>query len=115
MLGFWKCSNLQATSGFSLVGPTFQADFGEKTFNLKYERMDRLILTEVKGPTVGRRQVLMVKIVELRPRLFMVNWQEANKLSVTDIEDYENGVVYANLTTPSNSFIQLKGSLKEIR
>ncbi len=99
---------------FSLVGRTFVADFGQKTFQLYYESMDKLILTEVKGPTVGRRQVLAVTVVELRPGLFMVNWQEANKLTVTDIEDYASGVVYANLTTPSDSFVQLKGTLKEL-
>jgi len=32
--------------------------------------------------------LLDVKIVELRSKLFMVNGQEANKLAVTDIEDY---------------------------
>ncbi len=97
---------------FSLAGQTFIADFGEKAFTLHYESLNRLILTEIKGPTVGRRQTLAVKIVELRPRLFIVNWQEDTKLSVTDIEDYQNGVVYANMTTPDDNFVQLKGTLK---
>lgn len=44
--------------------------------------------------------------------LFMVNWQEANKLTVTDIEDYEKGVVYANMTTPNDNFVALQGTLK---
>ena len=79
-----------------------------------YETPDRLILTETKGSTLGRQQTLAVKIVELRPKLFMVNWQEANKLTVTDLEDYERGVIYANMTTPRDNFIQLKGSLREI-
>jgi hypothetical protein len=43
----------------------------------------------------------------------MVNWQEENKLTVTDIEDYENGVVYANMATPNNNFISAKGTLQE--
>ena len=43
----------------------------------------------------------------------MVNWQEENKLTVTDIEDYENGVVYANMTTPNDNFVSVKGSLQE--
>ncbi len=43
----------------------------------------------------------------------MVNWQEANKLTVTDIEDYEKGVVYANMTTPKLNFISVKGTLRE--
>ncbi len=43
----------------------------------------------------------------------MVNWQEANKLTVTDLEDYEKGVVYANMTTPSDNFVSMKGTLRE--
>jgi hypothetical protein len=67
-----------ANSDFSIVGRKFETDFGEKTFTLYYEDSSTLILTEVKGPPVGRVQRLHVSIVELRPNLFMVNWQEAN-------------------------------------
>jgi hypothetical protein len=73
----------------SIVGRLFEADFGGKRFTLFYENASKLILTEVKGPDVGRIQKLSVSIVELRPNLFMVNWQEENKLTVTDLEDYE--------------------------
>ncbi len=99
--------------GRKIIGRLFEADFGEKTYTLFYESSNRLILTEVKGPNVGRIQYLSVTIVELRPNLFMVNWQEANKLTVTDIEDYENGVVYANMTTPKDNFISVKGTLRD--
>ena len=96
---------------FLLTKKKFIADFGKKVFELFYEDLETLILTELKGPTPGRKQILKVQVVELRPRLFMVNWQESNKLTATDIEDYEKGVVYANLTTPSLSFQHLKGTL----
>jgi hypothetical protein len=104
-----------ANNDFSIVGRRFEADFGEKTFTLFYEDSGTLVLTEVKGPEVGRVQRLHVSVVELRPNLFMVTWQEANKLTNVDIEDYENGVVYANMTTPNQNFISAKGSLKEIK
>ena len=78
-----------------------------------YENSNGLILTEVKGSKVERIQRLPVSIVELRPSLFMVKWQEENKLTVTDIEDYEKEIVYENITTPKNNFISLKGTLKE--
>jgi MoaF-like len=99
--------------GRTIIGRLFEADFGEKAFTLFYESSNKLILTEVKGSNVGSVQNLSVTIVELRPNLFMVNWQEANKLTVTDIEDYEKGVVYANMTTPNDNFITIKGILRE--
>jgi len=45
-------------SGFSIVGYTFVADFVEKAFELHYENASTLILTTVRGPEVGRKQVL---------------------------------------------------------
>jgi hypothetical protein len=109
------CCLSNKTNVFSIIGRSFEADFGEKVFRLHYENSETLLLTEVKGPELGRVQRLRVSIVELRPNLFMVNWQEANKLTVTDIEDYKNGVVYANMTTPNDNFISAKGKLKEIK
>jgi hypothetical protein len=102
-------------NNLSIIGRLFEADFGEKAFTLFYENASKLILTEVKGLDVGRIQKLTVNIVELRSNLFMVNWQEENKLTVTDLEDYEKGVVYANMTTPSDNFISIKGTLREIK
>ena len=58
---------------------------------------------------------MSVNIVELRPNLFMANWQVETKLTNTDIEDYEEGVVYANMTTPKDNFISAKGTLKEVK
>jgi hypothetical protein len=99
--------------GKTIIGRLFEADFGEKTYTLLYESNTKLTLTEVIGPNVGKVQDLSVTMVELRPNLFMVNWQEANKLTVTDIEDYINGVVYANMTTSNDNFISVKGTLRE--
>jgi hypothetical protein len=99
--------------GKTIIGRLFEADFGEKAYTLFYESSKKLILTEIKGPNLGKIQHLSVTIVELRPNIYMVNWQEANKLTVTDIEDYEKGVVYANMTTPNDNFISVKGTLRE--
>jgi hypothetical protein len=106
---------INPNNNFSIAGRLFEADFGEKVFTLFYENASKLMLTEVKGPDVGRIQNLSVNIVELRPNLFLVNWQEESKLTVTDIEDYEKGVVYANMTTPGGNFVSIKGVLREIK
>jgi hypothetical protein len=97
----------------TIIGRLFEADFGEKAYTLFYLSSKKLTLTEIKGPAAGKVQNLSVSMVELRPNLFMVNWQEANKLTVSDIEDYEKGYVYANMTTPNDNFISAKGTLRE--
>ncbi len=45
----------------------------------------------------------------------MVSWQEASKATVVHIEDFENEIVYTNITMPDNTFVQLKGTLKKVQ
>ncbi len=111
---FWGIFLVNFGGGFSVAGGKYVADFGEKVFHLQYESMERLVLTEVRGPEMGRRQVLKVQVTELRLKLFLVTWREDTGLTNVDIEDYENGVVYANMTTSSGNFISAKGTLKQL-
>jgi hypothetical protein len=103
---------------FTLFGPIFEANFTDKTFHLYYEDTGNgngnLTLTEIRGPNEGNKTVFPVKIVELRPRLYMITWQEPDKTAVTEIEDYEKGELYANITTPKDHFFTLKASLRMI-
>jgi len=101
---------------WSIFGSVFEATFADKTFDLVYkdegEGNATLTLTEIRGPHAGNKLLLPVKIVELRPKLFMVTWQEPNRETVTEIEDYENGFLYANITSPKDRFFTLKAELK---
>ena len=101
---------------WSIFGSVFEAIFADKTFHLVYkdegEGNATLTLTEIRGPHAGNKLLLPVKIVELRPKLFMVTWQEPNRETVTEIEDYENGFLYANITSPKDRFFTLKAELK---
>ncbi len=103
---------------WAIFGPVFEAIFADKTFHLRYEDKGEgnavLTLTEIRGPNAGNKLLLPVKIVELRPKLFMVTWQEPNMESVTEIEDYENGLLYANITSPKDHFFTLKAELKRV-
>ncbi len=103
---------------FSIFGSVFEAEFEDKTFHLYYEDLGggdaSLTLTEIRGPNAGNKLILKAKVMELRPKLFMVTWQEPNMESVTEIEDYENGVLYANITSPKDHFFTLKATLQMI-
>ena len=74
-----------------------------------------MTLAEIRGPNAGNTLLLPVEIVELRPKLFMVTWQEPNLETVTEIGDYENGFLYANITSPKEKFFTLKADLRKVR
>ncbi len=104
---------------WSIFGTVFEAIFTDKTFHLYYEDKGEgnatLTLTEIRGPNTGNKLLLPVKIIELRPKLFMITWQEPNMETVTEIEDYENGFLYANITSPKDHFFTLKAEIKMVR
>jgi len=50
-------------------------------------------------------------MTELRPRLFLITWQEASGTTVTQVHDYENEAVYSNWTSADGEFTNLKGTL----
>jgi hypothetical protein len=110
--------NLLQTENFSIFKQVFEAEFKDKTFRLYYEDLGggnaSLTLNEIRGPNTGNKLILQTKIIELRPKLFMITWQEPNMESVTEIEDYENGVLYANITSPKDHFFTLKAKLSKI-
>ncbi len=110
---------LSEGQNWSIFGSVFEAIFADKTFRLCYKDDDggnaTLTLTEIRGPKAGNKLLLPVKIFELRPKLYMVTWQEPNKETVTEIEDYENGFLYANITSPKDKFFTLKAELKTVR
>ncbi len=111
-------NDLSKKQDWSIYGSVFEAIFTDKTFHLQYndERQGdaTLTLTEIRGPNNGNKLVLRVKIVELLPKLFMITWQEPTGETVTEIEDYENGLLYANITSPKDHFFTLKAKLRKV-
>lgn len=118
VIWFDLVKSLLKKQNWSIFGPVFEAVFTDKTFHLQYrdegESNATLTLTEIRGPNEGNKLILPVKIVELRPKLFMITWQEPNMETVTEIEDYENGFLYANITSPKDHFFTLKAELRKV-
>ena len=52
-------------------------------------------------------------MTQLRPQLYLLTWKEKNGNTMTQIQDYDNGIIYSNWTTPSGEFIHAKGTLKQ--
>jgi hypothetical protein len=58
----------------------------------------------------GESGTVSIQTQQIADSVFMVSWQEANKATVVQIQDYAQKIIYTNLTLPDGSFIQLKGS-----
>ncbi|KTE92412.1 hypothetical protein AT727_19700 [Desulfitobacterium hafniense] len=98
-----------------VIGHKFLAEYGMFTAELYFESETNLTFTILEFPnspnSVGHIEKVEIVRTEIRPNVYMVTWQESTRVTVTDIEDFENGIVYTNSTTPEMQFILLQGKL----
>jgi hypothetical protein len=98
-----------------IIGNSFLADFGMAKAILHIESETALTFTiiEKDGQQVHEVETVKTEMTELRPQLYMLTWKEKNGNTITQIQDYDNGIIYSNWTTPSGEFIRSKGTLTQ--
>jgi len=101
---------------FPAVGHIYRVDFGAFVVELYFESDTKLTYTGIrKDGTRGASETVTISVTFLREDLFMVTWQEADKTTVVHVEDYENNVIYTNITNPDNTFEKFKGSVTLVK
>jgi hypothetical protein len=100
----------------SIIGNKFWVEFGmaKAILHIQSETSLTFTITQKDGPEVNTTETVAMELTELRPQLYMATWKEQNGNTVTQIQDYENGIVYSNWTWPNGEFIHLKGTLKPV-
>jgi hypothetical protein len=106
-------SNLSVAfaADFPGAGHKFIADFKKLRFEQVYPSATALTWTTLNPDgSRGESGTVSIQTQQIADSVFMVSWQEANKATVVQIQDYAQKIIYTNLTLPDGSFIQLKGS-----
>ncbi|MGE5382268.1 MAG: MoaF-related domain-containing protein [Omnitrophica WOR_2 bacterium] len=96
---------------FPGVGHVYEVDFSVFRANLYFESETKMTYTRPDGGS----QTVKTTVTKIRPGVYMVYWQEADKSTVVHVEDYENGIVYTNITQNDMQFDNLKGTLKKLK
>jgi len=71
-------------------------------------------IIEKDGKEVNETETVEIKLTEIRPQLYMATWKEKNGNTITQIQDYENEIIYSNGTSPGGEFKNVKGILKQV-
>ncbi len=97
----------------SITGKKYQLDFGMARAILHIESETRLTftITEKGGEKVNIVETVAIQLTELRPLLYMVTWQEQSGTTVSQVHDYENGVIYSNWTSSTGEFSHARGTI----
>ncbi|PWK15741.1 hypothetical protein LV89_04981 [Arcicella aurantiaca] len=99
----------------NIIGNKYKIDLGmaKATLDIHSDSSLTFTIIEQNGNEVNVSETVKTKIVELRPSLFQVTWKEENGKTITQIQDYENEIIYSNVTLPNGQFINLKGTIKQ--
>lgn len=100
-------------TAFPGLGHVVQVDFGSK-WDLHFTSMTQLTFTP-PGHPVSDGETVKIAITPIRPGVFMVTWQESDNTTVTHVEDYQNGILFTNISTPDGKFYNLKGTLRIVQ
>ncbi len=98
-----------------VIGNKFKADFGQMAFQLHFESATQMTFAQILPEGFGSSETVQTTMVEIRPNVYMIYWKEKSGTTVTHVEDFQNEIVYTNITLADNTFINLKGTLTKIK
>ena len=103
-----------AKEKIQVIGNKFKVNFGEYSFQLHFKSETQMSWKALTNEGFGDNETVDITKVEIRPNVYMIYWKEKSGTTVTHVEDFENGIVYTNITDPENKFLNLKGTLIKI-
>ena len=102
---------LQRDSSYPAVGRRLLVTFPAFRAELNIHSASSLtwFLLNADG-SKGRSETVNVRIQPVAGRVFLVTWQEANKTTVVQVQDFDRGEIFTNITRPDGTFLQSKGT-----
>jgi hypothetical protein len=107
--------NKKMEDKIKIIGNRFKADFEQMAFQLHFESSTQMTFAQIYPKGLSSSETVHPTMVEVRTNVYMVYWKEKSGTTVTHLEDFENEIVYTNITLPDNRFINLKGTLTLIK
>ncbi|UVO49932.1 nuclear transport factor 2 family protein [Sphingomonas sp. SUN019] len=70
---------------------------------------------EIKEGPLARTETVDIQVVPLGNSIFAVSWQEKDGATVTNVQNYDRGLVHSFATLPSGEFIRMTGPISVTR
>jgi predicted SnoaL-like aldol condensation-catalyzing enzyme len=85
-------------------------------FNVSLTLQSATQLTfEIKEGPFARTETVDIEVVPIGNSIFAVSWQEKDGATVTNIQDYDRGLVHSFATLPGGQFIRMTGLIAVTR
>lgn len=70
---------------------------------------------EIKEGPFARTETVDIQVVALGNGIFAVSWQEKDGATVTNVQDYDRGLVHSFATLPDGRFLRMTGTMAVTR
>lgn len=70
---------------------------------------------EIKEGPFARTETVDIQVVPVGNSIFAVSWQEASGATVTNLQDYDRGLVFSFATLPEGQFLRMTGNMMVTR
>jgi predicted SnoaL-like aldol condensation-catalyzing enzyme len=77
---------------------------------LHLEAIDRIRFVIDRGP-FAREETVETQVVDLGNNLFAVSWQEADRATVVNVQDFDAGIVNSYATLPDGTLLRNRGQM----
>lgn len=99
-----------SNQSYPAPGHIYEADFGGMAFHLKFHDDGKVMqFKPAAAPDFSQAEAVNYSATPIAPGIFMVTWTEADKTTVTHVQDFDAGVVRTNITQPDHTFLNLTG------
>ena len=80
-----------------LVGKTIEYTYGESVYHVTIDTEKEMHWEAVAGSEKGAYEEETYGIASTGPQQFLITWSEANGIGVSQVLDFEKGIVYNHL------------------
>ncbi|MFC7518921.1 nuclear transport factor 2 family protein [Herbaspirillum sp. GCM10030257] len=70
---------------------------------------------EIKDGPFARTETVEIQVIPLGNSIFSVSWQEKDGATVTNVQDFDRGLVHSYATLPNNQFLRMTGTITVTR
>ena len=103
-----------ASDDRSHVGRSYVFDYGEMVIRVRYLSASRLGWEQVKGPQPGLKAEEEYGSAAVREGVVFFWWQEKDTGVVTQVVDFDKGVVHSTWTSPEKKLAGFSGKVKRL-
>ncbi len=102
---------------YPAVGRVYEARFGDLAYHLDFKADGKTMTFSSVGeakPVAEAVVTVEYTAVPVADGVFMVYWTEPDGSTVVHVEDFNQHIVYTNITLPDHTFLNYKGTFNAL-